>query len=65
MVELMGSVLDRFSAKFCLIVDGGDVDERDGMLMCCDMEGEGRISPEMFTFVVGDMGAEVLNSNAR
>ena len=29
------------------------------------MEGDGRISPGTLTFVVGDMGARVLNSNAQ
>lgn len=51
--------------KFCSIVDGGDVNEGETVLACCDIEGEGSISPAMLTFVVGETGAEVLNSKAR
>ena len=50
----------------CGSVEGErDVGERGVELMCCDTEGEGRISPAMLMLVVGDMGAEVLNSNAQ
>jgi len=33
-------------------------------LNCCEMDGEGRISPKTLTFVVGETSVEVLNSKA-
>ena len=53
-------------SMICGSVEGErDVGERGVELMCCDTEGEGRISPAMLMLVVGDMGAEVLNSNTQ
>jgi len=59
-VELIAEVsLENLTVGIGSVELGSDV-----LLICWDMEGEGRISPEMLMFVVGDTGAEVLNSKA-
>jgi len=57
-IELIVVSLSELSVMFCSTIDRSKV-----TLTCCDVEGDVRISPATLTFVVSEMGAEVLNSN--
>ena len=47
-----------------LVKGGSSVVGNEGTLLCCERKEGGRISPKTLTFVVGEMGVDVLNSKA-